>query len=190
MIAEKKNKKQTILDAAAVLFREKGYSATSIRDLAYRVGLEPSSIYSHIQSKEELLVTICLDCARQFTEGMQQIMESDYSPKKKLKKLIELHLHIAYNDATSIAVFSDEWKHLPESALPVFIGQRKEYANNFKEILKEGKRKGIFDFENVDIIFNTIINAMRWTYYTSNKHSESDVNAEITGFIIKGLKKD
>jgi AcrR family transcriptional regulator len=45
-------KKQRILEAAACLFRDKGYSATSMRDLAGAVNLKASSLYNHISSKE------------------------------------------------------------------------------------------------------------------------------------------
>jgi AcrR family transcriptional regulator len=47
----KKRKKEAIYEAAAQLFREKGYKAASMRDLAERVDLKVSSLYSHIGSK-------------------------------------------------------------------------------------------------------------------------------------------
>jgi TetR/AcrR family transcriptional regulator, cholesterol catabolism regulator len=187
---DKKNKKQEILEAASQLFREKGYAAASIRDLALKVGLEPSSIYSHIESKEELLVTICLNCADRFTAGMKEISESESSPKKKLKKLIKLHLEIAYNDPTSVAVFSDEWKHLPESAMIPFMRSRKEYATQFKSILKEGKHIEQFQFADDEIVFNIIINALRWTYFATEKPESEKLYEAISKFILNGLNNN
>lgn len=187
---QKKSKKAEILDAAATLFREKGYAASSIRDLAMKVGLEPSSIYSHIESKEELLITICMNCAEKFTTGMQLINESSLSPKKKLKKLIQLHLDIAYDEPTSVAVFSDEWKHLPESAMIPFIRSRKDYATQFKAILKDGKKIGQFSYPDEDITFNIIIHAMRWTYFSAEKPDREKLYNAITDFILKGLKNN
>jgi TetR/AcrR family transcriptional regulator, cholesterol catabolism regulator len=61
--------KHKIFEEAARLFQENGYLAASMRDLAQRVGLQVSSLYSHIGSKEELLQKICFDSARAYTEG-------------------------------------------------------------------------------------------------------------------------
>ena len=57
-----KTKKQLILEAAARLFRDKGYAATSMRDLARAVDLKASSLYNHIGSKEEILQNISEIC--------------------------------------------------------------------------------------------------------------------------------
>jgi AcrR family transcriptional regulator len=188
MVISKKNKKQEIIAAAAGLFKEKGYPASSIRDLAVKVGLEPSSIYSHIQSKEELLITICEECAVKFLEGIRQIAESEHSPKKKIKMILRQHLDIAYNDPTAIAVFSDEWKHLPEHARISFLQSRKEYAAIFKSVLREGRKKGLFDFRDEDITYNNIINMIRWTYFTTDRLDAEDVYESLSEFILKGLK--
>lgn len=189
MLTVKRNKKQEILEAAAALFKEKGYPAASIRDLAVKVGLEPSSIYSHIQSKEELLITICENCANRFMEGMKSIIQSEQSPKKKIRLILKQHLDIAYNDPTAIAVFNDEWKHLPENAKISFLQNRKDYATMFKSILKEGKRNGQFEFIDEDITYNNIINMIRWTYFTTEKLDSDIVYDSLCDFILKGLKK-
>ena len=53
------SKKDIILKKAAGLFHKKGYSATTMRELAQVVGIEASSLYRHINSNEELLILFC-----------------------------------------------------------------------------------------------------------------------------------
>ena len=68
-----KPKKQIIQEAAVRLFRDKGYSATSMRDLADAVNLKASSLYNHISSKEEILKDICFENAHRFLDGMEEV---------------------------------------------------------------------------------------------------------------------
>lgn len=182
-------KKQFIINTAADLFKEKGYSASSMRDLAARVGIEPSSIYSHIRSKEELLNEICMGCAVRFTEGMDQIYFSELPSEEKIKALIDLHLHIAYDHPASVTVFNDEWKFLHEKVLSEFLIARKEYEKKFKQILIEGRIAGKFEFVHVDIVFNIIIKTLSWSYNAVNKYKKTELKAEVTSFILKALNK-
>jgi AcrR family transcriptional regulator len=182
-------KKQVIIHSAAELFREKGFSATSIRDLAAKVGLEPSSIYSHIKSKEELLVEICLPFAEYFTNGMNEVYTSDQTPKRKIRDLIMLHLNVAYDHPASVTVFNDEWRFLPGNYLTQFLEMRKEYEKKFKEILNEGKKAGKFDFENVDIVFSFIIKTLHWSYEAVNKYKKMELEENIISLLTKALNK-
>lgn len=183
------SKKQFIINTAADLFKEKGYSGTSIRDLASKVGLEPSSIYSHIKSKEELLSEICLGCARQFTDGMEEIYVLKISVRKKIKALIGLHLDMAFTYPASVTVFNDEWRHLPEPVLSDFILMRKDYEKKFKRILMEGNNEGKFNFSNPEIAFNIIIKSLSWSYEAVKKYKREDLESELSDFILNALNK-
>ena len=57
-----------IIQKAALLFKSKGYTATSMRELADTVGVEAPSLYNHIGSKSELLQAICFKVGNEFTE--------------------------------------------------------------------------------------------------------------------------
>ena len=76
----KASKREIILTAAAKLFRDRGYQATSMRDLAEAVELKASSLYNHIGSKEEILKEICMANADKFSDGMQKILNTDDKP--------------------------------------------------------------------------------------------------------------
>ena len=177
-----------IIQAAADLFESKGYSATSMRDLAEKVGLMPSSLYSHINSKQEILKEICLSCADMFTQGMEDVLTVSDDPKIQLQQLISLHIEIAYIQPSSIAVFNDDWRHLNEEDLTHFLMMRTQYEKNFKHILILGKEKQIFDFHNVDIVFVTILSALRWTYKGVDKYSKHLIFEELNHFILNALK--
>ena len=73
------SRKEEIINAASVLFKEKGYSAVTMRDLATAMGIKAASLYNHIQSKQEILSTIIIDLAEEFTTGMDHIVASDQS---------------------------------------------------------------------------------------------------------------
>ena len=77
-IRSKKNssKKDIIIEKASKLFREKGFGAASMRDLAEHVGVEAASLYNHIQSKSEILQAICFKVANDFLSHLEAVQAS------------------------------------------------------------------------------------------------------------------
>lgn len=191
-VSEKENtKKQAILEAAARLFRDRGYSATSMRDLAEAVALKAPSLYNHIGSKEELLRTICFENGRRFQQGMKEVEEQGGSAPEKVRALIRLHIRVATEDVTSVTAFNDEWRHLTEPYLREFKAVRRDYEARFQAIIEAGIRRG--EFQDVDpaIALHTIFSAVRWVYdwyQPGRKITAEELEEQVSGLLMGGLE--
>lgn len=185
-------KKQQIMEAAAQLFRDKGYSATSMRDLAQAVHLQASSLYNHISSKQEILCEICFSNAQRFNAGIIAVEEKYSSAKDRVQALIHLHLDVATQDFTSITAFNDEWRHLDEPELSKFRQMRKEYEGRFLAILEDGMTNGEFRRMDTTVTLYTILSSLRWVYdwyKPGKKLSAEDVEQTIIQLILQGLEE-
>lgn len=186
-----KNKKQLIFEEAAKLFQEKGYNAASMRDLADRVNLKASSLYSHIRKKEEILQKICFDNAHRFVEGIDVIEKLSTDPVEQVQELIRLHIRIALENPTSVTVFNDEWKHLEEPFLSDFLDLRKNYESRFKAIIQKGIETGQLKTVNPSIALFTLITSVRWLHYWNPKHeavSRTALESDILNLLLGGLR--
>jgi len=183
-------KKEDILHKAALLFHQKGYTATTMRELATAVGIEASSLYNHIKSKEELLTNICFINAKKFSEGMNGAVLLNDSPTAKLSLLIKQHIDIALQDKTSMTVFDDEWKHLSEPHLSSFLQTRKEYQKGFCTIIEEGIKNGEIQDLPSNLIMNTIISSLRWIHFkpdSAKKANTAKLHEQIVSLLMKGI---
>ncbi|MCB9273840.1 MAG: TetR/AcrR family transcriptional regulator [Lewinellaceae bacterium] len=185
-----KTKKQLIREAAARLFRDKGYSATSMRDLADAVHLKASSLYNHISSKEEILKDICFENAQRFLATMEEVERTQASATEKVKALLRLHIHTATEDITSVTAFNDEWRHLSEPYLSEFKALRKNYEGRFQAIIEAGIRSGEFQAVEPAIALYTLFSAVRWLYdwYKPGKKIGAEaLEKQVCGLLMQGL---
>jgi AcrR family transcriptional regulator len=114
---EKSDRKSEILSVAARLFRERGYSAVSMRDIAQEMDMKAASLYNHITSKQQILVSIVIRIAEEFTVGMERISNSGDSAIHQLEQLIDLHIDLTLHDPSVIACLNNDWMHLTDADL-------------------------------------------------------------------------
>ncbi|MFT3703259.1 MAG: TetR/AcrR family transcriptional regulator [Agriterribacter sp.] len=135
------SKKQVIIGKAARLFREKGFAATSMRDLAEDVGVEAASLYNHIQSKAEILQDICFRIANLVTNHLENIENSPLNAIDKIKAILRFHIQQMINNYEEVYVADREWRHLTEPYLSNFKAQRRSYRQRLANIIEDGIRK-------------------------------------------------
>ena len=184
-------KKDTIALKAAALFRKKGFSSTSMRELAENMGVEASSLYNHIGSKSELLQMICFKVANDFTEHLNQVETKEVSEAEKLKDLIRFHVHMTLENYDQIFVANHEWKQMTEPYLSNFLNQRKSYEHRLVEIVKTGITKNEFKNLNPFVTVFTMLSAVRglelWQRHKKtvgiDEIEENMINHLMTGII-------
>ena len=184
-------RKQRIYEEAAKLFRDKGFAGTSVRDLATAVSLEPSSLYSHISSKEEILHHICFNCAHRFLGSLAEVQKTPGSASNKLRELIEMHVRIAQTDATSIIVFNDEWRHLTEPELTEFVGLRKQYEDGCLNIIEKGMTGGEFRSVDPHVVLNSLLSSTLWIHRSNRAHhlEPGKLAEQIADMLLFGLNE-
>src|ERR1700677_309651 len=74
--------------SAASLFRKKGFAGTTTRELSDAIGVQKSSLYYHIDSKEALLFDLCTSTLEDVRETIQRVFDMDASPKAKLERIL------------------------------------------------------------------------------------------------------
>jgi len=183
-------RKEEIHIAAARLFGEKGFAASSVRDIANAVGLGAASLYNHMDSKDELLTSICFRCANSFLEGMAKIETECTDPVEKIKELIRLQIRIALYDESSLTVFNDEWRHLQKPYLSSFLDLRRTYETAYLRIINEGIEQGKLQHNDAYIIYQTILSSLRWLHVPHGKKlklPEDKMIEQISSILIKGI---
>jgi AcrR family transcriptional regulator len=186
------NRKEQITETAAKLFRKKGYTATTMRDLAAELGIEAASIYHHVKSKEELLETICFDMANKFILNVKEVNDIYFNAEEKLRLAIKLHIETITLNQNKSAVFLQEWRNLSEPNLSKFKMLRDQYENQFTIIIIDGENEDIFDFVDkkfaVLSILSTINFVNEW-YKPDGKMNAAEIAEKLSNFILGGLKK-
>lgn len=189
-VTMKPTRKQEIIKMAASLFKEKGYNAVSMRDIAQAMDIKAASLYNHISGKQEILSTLIIEVAEQFTKEMNTITASSHSPLQKIEKVIEVHIDITVTYAENIAALNNDWMHLEGASFKRVVAMREEYEENFRAIIKQGVTEGAIAPLHPEVILFSILSTLRTLYLWNEKRGKMDVNVlkkDMVSVLISGI---
>jgi AcrR family transcriptional regulator len=133
-----------IIQAAAQIFREKGYHATSMQDIADAVHLQKASLYHHVESKQEILLEILNHALDRVTTEITAVVDSDLSPTDKLRLALRAYTTILIEDRDLAAVLLLEYRGLDPKLLARHIARRDQVDRLWRRIVQSGIDAGEF----------------------------------------------
>jgi AcrR family transcriptional regulator len=138
----RQKRRKEILLAAVYLFRKKGFLATTIDDIAFRVKINKATIYYYFRDKDQILFEIVSNSIDQLIEGAQHIVSSSASPLEKMKEILMLHLRSGTDPGNLGGVAQFERKNLPPKLLKIYDAQRDEYERIYRGLISQGIAMG------------------------------------------------
>ena len=156
-------KRDEILDAAAQIFSQKGYHATSMQDIAEAVHLQKASLYHHVASKQEILEALMERALDLLIVQMSGVIQEEMPPEEKLRRAMGVYLKALtdYPDLTAILLF--ETRSLEAEQLRRHIPKRDRFERLWRLIIEEGQRAGRFNCLEPALTARALLGVMNWT---------------------------
>jgi AcrR family transcriptional regulator len=133
------NRRQALLDAAAKFFSDKGFSGTSIRDIAQAVGMLPGSIYYHFESKSVLALAVHAAGVEHIKAGVDEALRNTSSdPWDRLEAASCGHLQALLDGTPFAQVVTPQFaRSLPTNLRPILIRQRDSYEQLIAKLVED-----------------------------------------------------
>jgi AcrR family transcriptional regulator len=194
--------REEILRAAAELFMEFGYAATSIDAVAERLGATKGRIYHHYRSKADLFFDVQVAAMKRMTEQIEPIARSPGNAIERLAAMALRHTQILLTELPmqKVAVQGLE-RHLLGASVAAkrlrsVVKMRDDYEKMFIEVIDEGIRQGLFVDLPAKLATKPFFGAINWaTVWFSQRRLQSpeavdDIAHTLAAFALRGILKD
>lgn len=157
------NRRAELIRAAGHLFREKGYAATTIRDIAAAVGMRSGSPFYHFKSKQEMLKAVVLEGMLSALASIEAVVASRLGPRETFQALIRAHLDIILGSGGDFApVLLHEWRSLSDESRAQIVATKDRYEDIWRKTLSELKDAGLIR-DDSSLARLLIFGSINWT---------------------------
>jgi AcrR family transcriptional regulator len=180
-------KRERILEEAVKLFYERGFSGTTLDDIAGKLGVTKPFIYTHFRSKVELLEAICRPTIEMSLEAIAHAAGQGGNASDRLFSGVVAFTKVVLQRQANIAVYFREEKNLSEAGLADINALRKRFDRVLSELLEEGANAGEFHITDIRVAALAIGGMVSWAYtwyQPGGRLSIDDVGSEMARFAV------
>ncbi|MGE5408032.1 MAG: TetR/AcrR family transcriptional regulator [Syntrophothermus sp.] len=157
-------RRREVIATAARLFARRGYRETSMGDLTEATGLAAGGLYHYIESKDELLISICDELLDPLLERAREIVAAGAPPAAQLRELLHAWLEHIATHRDHMLVFAQE-RHVLERE-PQWRrvrARRREFEELLDGVLARGEREGAWHFEDRAFTLLSLLGMVNYT---------------------------
>lgn len=181
-----------ILDAAAQVFRQKGFHGASMADIAETVQLQKASLYHHVSSKQEILLALLDRALEMLFEQIELIAKQPLPADEKLRQMVRVYLRLLAENGDLSAVLLFEHRSLEPAQQIRHIPNRDRFEVLWRDVLGDGVRSGLFSCADTDLAVRALMGILNWTltwYRPDGPLTIEQIADQYTGLLLNGLMK-
>ncbi|MEV6103547.1 TetR/AcrR family transcriptional regulator [Streptomyces sp. NPDC051940] len=167
---------QRLLSAGVEAFAERGYHATTTRDIAGRAGMSPAALYIHFKTKEELLFRISKVGHERARGIVAEAAEADGSPRERLDQAVREFARWHAERHTTARVVQYELQALGEEHYAEIVTMRRDIDSLLRGIIEDGVRGGDFAVDDIPgtalAVLSLCVDVARWFSATGSRTPE------------------
>jgi AcrR family transcriptional regulator len=181
-----------ILSAAAQVFSQKGFHATSMQDIAQAVNLQKGSLYHHVSSKQEILVDLLDRALDLLIERLSGVLDQPNPPEEKLRQAIRVYLETLAEHADLSVVLLLEHRSLEPDLHIRHVPRRDRFESMWRDVIQEGKDAGIFSCISPSLAARALLGVMNWTitwYQPDGPMTAAEIAEQFADLFLNGLMR-
>ena len=181
-----------ILEAAAQVFRQKGFHGASMADIAEAVNLQKASLYHHVSSKQEILFEILDRALELLLERISPIAHMEVPADERLCRMIKEYLQILAENTDLSAVLLFEHRSLEGRQHARHLPNRDKFESLWREVLADGVRSRQFVCDDVPLTARAILGILNWTitwYRPNGQLTVQQIADQYSNLLLNGLSK-
>src|SRR5215469_6684894 len=164
---------ERLFDTAATLFRDKGYAATSTREMAAALGIQQASLYYHITSKEDLFYHLCVSSLTHLHSDVESAVNEVQEPLGRICTLIRVHLQTLLVHQCRHVIMLTELRALSNAHHAEVLALRKKYARLVESVLEEGQAAGVVRRDiPAKYLYLALLNVLNWAVLWFRREQE------------------
>jgi AcrR family transcriptional regulator len=160
-----------------------------VGDLAEALGVQKGSLYSHIESKADLLWDVAREGAEAFHRALDQV--PDEGPVvERIRAALRGHLRVVAQQLDVATVFIREWRYLEGERRDSFIAERRRYEERFRALFREGRERGELRTDLDDGAAALVaLSSVNWAYTWLRPDAGTDDLADrFTALLLDGMR--
>ncbi len=186
------DRRQEIINAAAVIFREKGYDAASIQDVADTVDILKGSLYYYIKSKNDLLFEIIQEVHQGGLDNLARGKKLEGNALERIRSFVIRHMTYNAENLIKMTVFFHDFRSLTPDRRSVIVEERDVYDRYLRELIASGQDEGsIRSIVDPKMATFSILGSINWMYQWYRPDGPmpiEDIAAEFAEFAVESVQ--
>jgi TetR/AcrR family transcriptional regulator, cholesterol catabolism regulator len=187
--AEQARRRREIFDASVRLFLSKGFSETSMREIAAAAGIGKSTLYGYFRTKDDVLVFVVEEELAELNRRGEAIARQPGSADERLRRLLHMHLATLVANRSYFLHITNQVQRLHADRLGAIQARRYAYQDLIRTLVEEGIQEGVFRPVNAFVAARILLALMMPVVWTTRPvGTPEEMLGEALDICLNGLR--